>query len=240
MSNIILQEKSNSALSINLAVTNQSVTITTSTPAGEGETPVTKSASFTVSDFPNSDKDWQAYLVKSGETISKPLSFNALTLGDRETRQSYTEKNEIHPLLVILAPYAISKVGLDSLTYLVCESIEELFECNQSYTVGSPETNQQIRDDLFVPVTFASATASVAADGEVTLSLVHPGNSSQPVDVYLESTGGYLPTQRATVTAGSPKQIKFIASGMQSGDSAKVKVGYKDFPGVSQCTVTVS
>ncbi|WP_163094025.1 hypothetical protein, partial [Acinetobacter baylyi] len=141
MANIILQQKeSETGMAIDLTVTNSGISIQTTLPVSEGEDPVVKTLTLTPQDFPSSDKDWQAYLIKSD--LTKPIAFNALTLGDKSTRQEYTEKNGIQPLLVILAPYAISKVGLDSLTYLVRGSKDELFACNQSHSVGSPDTNE--------------------------------------------------------------------------------------------------
>ena len=56
--------------------------------------------------------------------------------------------------------------------------------------------------------------------------------------VYLEATGGYLPRRRVALTDGEGS-FPVIALGLETGDSFKIKAGFRNFSGVLDIPFTV-
>ena len=54
---------------------------------------------------------------------------------------------------------------------------------------------------------------------------------SHPATLYLEETGGYLPQRRVPAPAGSAR-FKVAATGLDPGDTFKVKVGFRNYSGL--------
>lgn len=57
-------------------------------------------------------------------------------------------------------------------------------------------------------------------------------------EIYIETTGGYLPLQRVNLIGGKGK-FRVTALGLSSGDSFKVKVGWRYYTGVAEKVVVV-
>jgi len=58
-------------------------------------------------------------------------------------------------------------------------------------------------------------------------------------EVYLESTGGYLPKTRADVKKGIGS-FKVTALGLDTGDKFKIKIGFRNFTGIEDVQYTVT
>lgn len=58
-------------------------------------------------------------------------------------------------------------------------------------------------------------------------------------DIYLEHTGGYLPSQRVSITNGTGS-FKVGALGMTSGDEFRVKIGFRNYHGLADVNYTVA
>ena len=88
-----------------------------------------------------------------------------------------------------------------------------------------------------------SGGGSIDADGydTVEFKMVDGGGNTidHATDVYLENTGGYLPKHRVTVTNGTGS-FKVGALGMSSGETFKVKIGFRSYTGLTDVDYTVS
>jgi len=84
---------------------------------------------------------------------------------------------------------------------------------------------------------------SVPANGSVSLSLAvtdwagNPVNDAAP-EVFLESTGGYLPLQRAVPVAGAA-EVRVMALGLKAGESIRIKAGFRHVSGLAEHTLAV-
>lgn len=92
-------------------------------------------------------------------------------------------------------------------------------------------------------ISITSGGGSIDADGYDTVGfdVVDSGGNklSSNGDIYLEHTGGYLPMNRVATTNGSGS-FKVGALGMTSGDSFKVKVGFRNYSGLVDVNYTVA
>jgi hypothetical protein len=61
---------------------------------------------------------------------------------------------------------------------------------------------------------------------------------TKPLDVYYESTGGYFPKNRITVTGSNT--FRFHALGLVAGEQIKIKAGFKNFSGAAEKIITIS
>ena len=95
----------------------------------------------------------------------------------------------------------------------------------------------------FAEITLSADTIDLAPDayGTVTAQLVDgDGKAIRDADaeLYLEVTGGYLPKQRVATEKGKAK-FRVGALGLDTGDSFRVKVGFRHFTSVAELTVRV-
>lgn len=91
--------------------------------------------------------------------------------------------------------------------------------------------------------TVTSGGGSIDADGYDTVEFKMVDSTGATInhatDVYLEHTGGYLPSQRIHITGGTGS-FKVGALGMESGDTFKVKIGFRNYTGVTDVEYTVA
>ena len=84
---------------------------------------------------------------------------------------------------------------------------------------------------------------SIDADGYDTVEFKMVDSSGATInhasDIYLEHTGGYLPHHRVSITDGTGS-FKVGALGMSSGDTFKVKIGFRTYTGIADVNYTVS
>jgi hypothetical protein len=93
------------------------------------------------------------------------------------------------------------------------------------------------------PRVVAPGSLDLAAEGDVAipLRLTNPAGeilAQADADLYLESTGGYLPRTRIRVTDGLGV-ARLRALGLEAGDSVKVKIGFRFFSGAAETIVRV-
>jgi hypothetical protein len=84
---------------------------------------------------------------------------------------------------------------------------------------------------------------NVAATEEVNIEFRLETPDGDPIEdrdteVYLESTAGYLVARRVRTAGGSGCTV-FRPDGMATGDTAKIKVGFKYFSGTDDQLVSV-
>lgn len=59
-----------------------------------------------------------------------------------------------------------------------------------------------------------------------------------PCEVYLDAMAGYLPRRRVVVSGGEAR-IRFHALGLEPGDRARIKAGWKYWPGAAETEITI-
>ena len=58
-------------------------------------------------------------------------------------------------------------------------------------------------------------------------------------EIFLEATGGYLPHRRARADAGTAS-FRFMALGLEAGDTVRLKAGFRHFSGVAEAEIAVA
>tara|TARA_B110000467_G_scaffold18735_1_gene16425 strand:- start:1924 stop:3021 length:1098 start_codon:yes stop_codon:yes gene_type:complete len=88
-----------------------------------------------------------------------------------------------------------------------------------------------------------SGGGSIDADGYDTVNFkmtdVDGVTINHATSVYLENSGGYLPKSRVDITDGTGS-FKVGALGMDSGDTFKVKIGFRNYTGLADVEYTVA
>lgn len=106
---------------------------------------------------------------------------------------------------------------------------------------GFVESNAPLQDiaaKMRPTINLVESQSSVTVDGRstATVELVDPNTGKRITGVscwlYLECTAGYLPYQRVKVKADGTAVVHTMALGLQTGDTFKVKVGFKQFSGI--------
>jgi hypothetical protein len=94
-----------------------------------------------------------------------------------------------------------------------------------------------------IRLTSGSTNKTITADGTETVEFKIVDKNGTTIDqdttVYLESTGGYLPKSRIDVVNGIGS-FKTTAMGLTSGDTYKVKLGFRTMSGLLDVNFEVS
>jgi hypothetical protein len=97
-------------------------------------------------------------------------------------------------------------------------------------------------NDAMPHFTITSGGGDIDADGTDTVSFnmvdIDGTLIEKNSDIYLESTGGYLPKTRISVQNGVGS-FKTTALGLDAGDQFKVKIGFRNFTGIEEVEYTV-
>jgi hypothetical protein len=100
----------------------------------------------------------------------------------------------------------------------------------------------QVRELILLPGVQVSAPASCTANGQVDVHLQVVDANDQPLErdaeIFLETVNGYLPKTRIKTVNGQAI-VPFLALGLNDGDSARVKAGFKYFSGASDATIQI-
>jgi len=100
----------------------------------------------------------------------------------------------------------------------------------------------QVRELILLPGVQVSAPASCTSNGQVDLHLQVVDANDQPIgrdaEIFLETVNGYLPKTRIKTVNGQAI-VPFLALGLNDGDSARVKAGFKYFSGASDATIQI-
>ena len=84
---------------------------------------------------------------------------------------------------------------------------------------------------------------TIPADGTVGLTITLSDwadtlLADRAPQVFLECTGGYLPLQRV-VPAGGSAEVRVMALGLRSGETIRIKAGFRHLSGLAEHTLTV-
>tara|TARA_B100000470_G_scaffold72642_1_gene55509 strand:- start:8488 stop:9483 length:996 start_codon:yes stop_codon:yes gene_type:complete len=98
-------------------------------------------------------------------------------------------------------------------------------------------------NEAFPTFTVTSGGTSIDADGTDTVAFKMVDKDGALIartsEAYLESTAGYLPKTRVPITDGLGT-FKVTALGLESGDTFKVKIGFRNLTGVQDVNYTVA
>jgi hypothetical protein len=99
-----------------------------------------------------------------------------------------------------------------------------------------------VRELILLPGVQVSAPASCTANGQVDVHLQVVDANDQPLErdaeIFLETVNGYLPKTRIKTVNGQAI-VPFQALGLNDGDSARVKAGFKYFSGASDASIQI-
>ena len=194
-----------------------------------------------------------ASMAAVGEMITAPVqdrfhytqaAFNAL---------SYSYNHKVHPLRASRqygAPAALfcyrpfTDTSFTECSYTLKYNKGYGFSTNMDgWTSGSGYNYVGELAEALPSIAVTSGGGSIDADGydTVEFKMVDSDGSTinHATDIYLQSTGGYLPHQRVDVTNGTGS-FKVGALGMTSGDMFKVKIGFRNYHGLVDVNYTVA
>jgi hypothetical protein len=115
---------------------------------------------------------------------------------------------------------------------------------DSSYTTGyeviGPSSSLFVNEvatiqDLVSPITMSSDQTTIAADGSITVNI----ETDTFIDeVYLEQVYGILNKTRVKLTNGIGSFVLY-ATGLEAGETARVKAGHRKYTGIANFTVPV-
>ena len=166
------------------------------------------------------------------------------TLASKMDAQAYLASVlQAHPIGHILVPFKSSPMEDWTLGFNVFSP--ELVKTSSNIEVLPSITLALVREGTLPVVKFVSSkSAEVALAGEVAVNFQLETPDGTPIvdreaDVYLDATAGYLAARRVTTVKGAGSTT-FRPDGMATGDTAKIKVGFKLFTGTDDLVVRVS
>lgn len=146
--------------------------------------------------------------------------------------------------LQMIVPFKTRNV--EDCTFSLCYNADHGFASNVAFRtdVEFADVTQNGYNLRFHPTLQLTGPATVTKDGTVALTvrLVDSEGGSLPgeeAEAYLECTAGYLPKNRVMVSGEGVTTVKFMALGLDKGDEARVKVGFRNFTGTSDLTLQV-
>ncbi len=167
----------------------------------------------------------------------------AATLASKMDAQAYhATVLQTHPLGHILVPFKSSPREDWTLGFNVFAP--ELIKAGRDIEVVPAITLALVREETLPVVRFVGGSSvDVAGNAEVFIEFRLETADGVPItdrdaEVYLEATSGYLVSRRIK-TVGGQGATSFRPDGMTSGDSSKIKVGFKYFSGTDDLMVNV-
>jgi len=188
--------------------------------------------------------DHAAYNLPEAGHAQALFNFWAATKPARETGFDFSRRAGFNSTISLVIPFKDSPVTDWVLGVHVRG--EEFFELVNTTASEHPTDAVgglgSLREIASPSVVFDESQATCLPDGTVTLAfkVLNPDGSMHAgtAEAYFEATGGYLPVSRVTVNGGSGT-LNVAATGVQSGQSFKVKSGFKYYSGQSECKITV-
>lgn len=134
-------------------------------------------------------------------------------------------------------------VPLSSASFVVRQPEGSLFASNITGWAETTTSPAAIVQATIPKVVFTQSTVSIASNETASVGFsvkfddgsVDSGGEHEAV---FESTGGYLPVRRVATNTGTGS-IRISALGMLSGESFKVKAGFKNYSGTDEILVEV-
>lgn len=176
--------------------------------------------------------------------LTAPVARNTLSYLTKAGTMRMLQVERKQTAVQLVMPFAGEKITSDMNSIQFDYSPEYGYDCNLSVEEFTLDQLQNHADGWSPsPVLTMTGPDTVDPDGSATflLSLSWPDGAAidHDSDIYLETTGGYLPHQRLHLTGGKGS-FRVQALGLKSGESFKVKAGWRYFSGAAEKTVTVA
>jgi hypothetical protein len=182
---------------------------------------------------------WHIYKTPTDTLFAENL--HAETIATKASSAQYSSSLARLPVAVGFVPWADSSIA--DVKFLLNVADSSVLIAGSGVTVvnynGSPA---QWRSEQ-MPTIALTGPSTIAADGlsQFAATVSRSGSVATDCDseICIETTGGYLPLQRARCQAGVAN-FKLHASHMTAGDAFKIKVGFRNYSGMASKTLTVS
>jgi hypothetical protein len=180
------------------------------------------------------------FLFEGGRLANSPISAFTDSFISRAKSMRYLLKGNTSCVAQLIVPFANRKVKDCSVS--VCYDQRHGMSSNVAFSEADFVAVTQNRyNGRFFPSLRLTGPVVILKDQltYLDLELINSDGElldEETADVYLESTAGYLPKTR--VQAGQIK-IPVMALGLLAGDEIRVKVGFRNFTGVAEHTMTV-
>lgn len=133
--------------------------------------------------------------------------------------------------LLIYVPF--STATFDDCKFKVTLRNDEMLLSNKDFVLDNEEshspTNNVVFPDKWMPTVLLEGPNTVPANGIATYTVKVIGNDGLPYDkqvsVYLDSNSGYIPIRKLDVLGETT--FKFHALGLESGNSVRLKAGFR-------------
>jgi hypothetical protein len=184
----------------------------------------------------------ERYATPSGFFQQTPNLYVATLASKMDAQAFHASVLQTHPIGHILVPFKSSPIDDWTLGFNVFSP--ELVKASHNIEVIPAITLALVREETLPVVRFVGGPSiNVSSSGEVSIDfqLETPDGDlieDRDAEVYLESTAGYLVARRVRTSGGSGFTV-FRPDGMESGDVAKIKVGFKYFSGTDDLLVNV-
>ncbi len=171
----------------------------------------------------------------------QPFNVFAMSRENKFTnRQCATLFLHTKPMGTVIVPFKDSPIEDWIVVFNMLEP--SLIRVTPEAEVGETISLDVARYDHLPRVVFDSPAIEIAPDGSATVGLRLTKSDGAPAfnsaEVYVESTGGYLPRSRVAMQNGQGS-VRVVARDLVAGESFKLKAGFKYFSGVSDCEVQV-
>jgi hypothetical protein len=174
------------------------------------------------------DTSWQ---------VGQPYNRTRETMAARRGPREHAARTQEHTMLHLYVPWAGASPDDCALHLILQDGFLPL-------VTGAEIVEQSIESTMrmVMPVLVLPERIEVPSEGyaSVALEARRAGKRLKEASVtaHLETTGGYLPRQRVALIDGAAA-IKVGALGLEPGESFKVKVGFRYFPGMAEIVCEV-
>ena len=184
----------------------------------------------------------ERYTTPNGFFTQTPNLYVATLASKMDAQAYHASVLQSHPIGQILVPFKCSPIEDWTLGFNVFSP--ELVKASRNIEVIPAITLALVREETLPVVRFVGGPSiNVSASGEVSIDFqleTLDGDliEDRDAEVYLESTAGYLVARRVRTSGGSGCTV-FRPDGMETGDTAKIKVGFRYFSGTDDLLVNV-
>lgn len=184
----------------------------------------------------------ERYTTPDGFFTQTPNLYVATLASKMDAQAYHASVLQSHPVGHILVPFKNSPIEDWTLGFNVFSP--ELVKASKNIKVTPAITLALVRDETLPVVRFiGSRSVDVSTTGDVPVNFQLETPEGVPItdrdaEIYLESTAGYLVARRITTVNGAGSTT-FRPDGMVSGNTAKIKAGFKFFSGTDDLVVSV-